>query len=210
MSKRLEIKAAIIDKMISGDLLPSEGIPEESLAAEFSTSRTPVREALISLEAQCLVSSEANRGFRVTSVSIEQIRSYFEMARALYPTLFRTAMERQSARLGDQIEQLDRGEDDPVAADAATHLRFMMVVAAATQNPYFSQSVEAIESYHAMVRNKVCRSLSPRVVQAADRELVLHRRNLKEAFAANDEAQLVDSAGQMIDGSRVFLLSNLV
>ena len=88
MARRSDIVEALRRKVMTGEFAPGESFPEESLASEFTTSRTPVREALIILEAQSLVDNEANRGFRVASVSIELIRSCFECARAVYPNRF--------------------------------------------------------------------------------------------------------------------------
>lgn len=94
MARRTDIQEAIRQKILKGEFKPGESIPEESLAAEFASSRTPIREALIMLSNDGIIDSEPNRGFSVASVSIERIRSTFEAMRAIYPDLGRLAMGR--------------------------------------------------------------------------------------------------------------------
>ena len=108
MPRRVEVVDGLRAKLIINAFRPGEAIPEEAVAAEFSVSRTPIREALIVLGCDGLVVSEPNRGFRVASVSIEAIRSYFEAARAIYEPLFLLVKQRAAAaelrRLQSQLE----------------------------------------------------------------------------------------------------------
>jgi DNA-binding GntR family transcriptional regulator len=63
------IRRSLEDRIYSGELKPGQRLLEKSLAEEFDTSQTPVREALRELETMRLVESAPYRGTRVRAVS---------------------------------------------------------------------------------------------------------------------------------------------
>ncbi|RYG55915.1 MAG: GntR family transcriptional regulator, partial [Alphaproteobacteria bacterium] len=60
-------------------LLPGDPIDEESLMTQFDVSRTPVREALVRLKAEGLVSSIARGGAIVSKMDMVQLMSVWEL-----------------------------------------------------------------------------------------------------------------------------------
>lgn len=80
------LREAILD----GILEPGTRLRQEDLAAAFSTSRIPVREALRVLEYEGLASSEPHRGFTVTSLDADQIEEIYDL---------RTVLETHAVRL---------------------------------------------------------------------------------------------------------------
>jgi len=87
------IRAAIIE----GRLEPGQRLKEEELAHELGISRTPVREALLFLQAEGLVESEPNRGATVRAYEPEEIEDMYEL-RAL---LEGHAAHRAATRISD-------------------------------------------------------------------------------------------------------------
>ncbi len=73
------IRSAIIE----GRLAPSTRLKEEHLAREFGISRTPVREALRTLQSEGLVDAEPNRGSAVREYSTDDIREMYELRAVL-------------------------------------------------------------------------------------------------------------------------------
>jgi DNA-binding GntR family transcriptional regulator len=69
------IRAAIID----GRLEPGRRLKEEEIARELGISRTPVREALLLLQAEGLVVSEPNRGATVRAYGRDEIEDMYEL-----------------------------------------------------------------------------------------------------------------------------------
>jgi DNA-binding GntR family transcriptional regulator len=69
------IRAAIVE----GRLEPGQRLKEEELARELGISRTPVREALLFLQAEGLVESEPNRGATVRSYEPDEIEDMYEL-----------------------------------------------------------------------------------------------------------------------------------
>lgn len=209
MSRRSEIVESLRKKILLNEFGPGESVPEESLAAEFSVSRTPVREALIVLEHQGLVANEANRGFRVVSVSIESIRSYFEIARALYPTMFSLFLARADERSVNQIVQDDTGRTE-AASSILGHFAFMNTAAQLSRNDFMISTARNAESYHCFVRSSVLNNLPERVVTSACSDLQLHQDNIVDALKHQDADALTESLEQMTEGARVFLISHLL
>ena len=67
----------------SGRLAPGVPLRQDDLAARFGTSRIPIREALRAIQAEGLVSYEANRGAVVTKVSPQEVLEMLEVRIAL-------------------------------------------------------------------------------------------------------------------------------
>src|SRR5262245_13085541 len=76
-TKADEIALALEEAIVSGELEPGTVLRQEQVSAQYSVSRTPVREALRRLSALGLVSFEANRGFRVRTLSRQEMWEAF-------------------------------------------------------------------------------------------------------------------------------------
>ena len=68
------IYTALRERIVFGELQPGERLVEADLAMRFQVSKTPVREALLTLEADGLVTLRAHRGAVVSEVSSAQYR----------------------------------------------------------------------------------------------------------------------------------------
>ena len=68
------IYAALRERIVFGELKPGERLVEADLATRFQVSKTPVREALLTLEAEGLVTLRAHRGAAVSQLSPDQYR----------------------------------------------------------------------------------------------------------------------------------------
>lgn len=84
-SNALRFKAykAIKEKIIYLDFKPGEKIFENELAKSLNVSRTPVREALLMLEHEKLVTCNDSLGFIVRRFSAKDIGEYFALRNAI-------------------------------------------------------------------------------------------------------------------------------
>jgi DNA-binding GntR family transcriptional regulator len=71
------IREALADRIVHGFWQPGEALDETTLAAEFSVSRTPVREALRQLETIGLAASRPHKGTTVTNLSKTELDDAF-------------------------------------------------------------------------------------------------------------------------------------
>ncbi|GHF85010.1 GntR family transcriptional regulator [Thalassotalea marina] len=67
------------EKILSGDIKAGQPLRQAALADELNVSRIPVREALLQLEAEGLVSFEPHKGATATELNIEQVDELFEL-----------------------------------------------------------------------------------------------------------------------------------
>ena len=110
------IREAIID----GRLEPGRRLKEEELARELGISRTPIREALLMLQAEGLVDAIPNRGAMVRVHNAEDLEDLYQL-RAL---LEGYAARRAGTRITDeQLDELRASCDRFDALDSETELR---------------------------------------------------------------------------------------
>lgn len=72
------IRAALLREIESGTLLPGAAVDEKELADRFGVSRTPVREALLTLAAQHLVRIVPRSGIHVHAPAASELVSMLE------------------------------------------------------------------------------------------------------------------------------------
>lgn len=72
---------------------PSEIITDSRVAGELDISRTPVRESFYRLENEGLLTYEARRGWRVYSLTLEDIDEIFSVKIAVEREIARAASE---------------------------------------------------------------------------------------------------------------------
>src|SRR5262249_17568796 len=93
---RQSLAAALVerlrDKILSGELAEGQQLRQESIAAEFETSRIPVREALSHLAGEGLVKIVGNRGAVVAVLSPDEIMQLFETRAVLESYILRQAI----------------------------------------------------------------------------------------------------------------------
>lgn len=112
------VAASIRDAILQGKLEPGATLVERRLADMLGVSKTPVREALISLAATGLVTINVNRGVRVRRLELEDICKLYELRMLLEPWAVawgdgrRGRMKHEEARraLAEAEELLD-GDD---------------------------------------------------------------------------------------------------
>lgn len=108
----------IREAIIEGRLEPGRRLKEEELARELGISRTPVREALLMLQAEDLVVATPNRGATVKVHEAKDLHDLYELRALLEGYATRRAAERitpdevEALRQScSRFEQLDRGSD---------------------------------------------------------------------------------------------------
>jgi DNA-binding GntR family transcriptional regulator len=82
------------DRILSGTYAPGSALRQDSLAAEFGTSKIPVREALVQLQSEGLVDIFPNRGFQVRPLAGAELDEVFRLRLQIEP-----AAVAQGARL---------------------------------------------------------------------------------------------------------------
>jgi len=81
-----QIRGLIIDRV----LLPGEKVRQADLAERLGVSRSPLREALRTLESEGVVTYETNRGYVIARLTEDDLAQIFSMRGALERDLLRT------------------------------------------------------------------------------------------------------------------------
>ncbi len=107
-TKADEIALALEEAIVSGALAPGSVLRQEQVSAQYAVSRTPVREALRRLAALGLVSFEANRGFRVRTLSRAEMWEAFLLRAELESLVTGVAAERITAADLEELATAER------------------------------------------------------------------------------------------------------
>jgi DNA-binding GntR family transcriptional regulator len=96
--------AEVIRKaIVEGELSAGERLKEDELARELNVSRTPIREALLLLQADGLVQAVPRRGALVRSYGVAELAEMYELRALLEGSAAKRAATRMTAK---QVEAL--------------------------------------------------------------------------------------------------------
>ncbi len=130
---REQIRLRVRSNVMSGRTAPGWILSVPQLAEELGVSTTPVREALLDLARDGLITPLRNRGFRVEPMSVGALENLFAM-RELLEVNAAVAVARQGLTggadlraLADAVRQAVKGKDLPgyLATDRRFHTAFV-------------------------------------------------------------------------------------
>jgi len=139
------------DDILHVRLPPGSNIEEATLEKRFAVSRTPVREALIRLASEGLVTLLPNRGAQVTQIDISDVPQFFEALDVCQRMVMRLSAARrtdeQVARLTALNEEFKAAADQrDVVQMSELNLAFHTTQAAACGNKYVATLYEDLLS----------------------------------------------------------------
>lgn len=106
LSLRQSVLAELRRRIVEGDYALGAQLSENVLALEFGLSRTPVREALMALQAEGLVEVRPQRGTYVFSVDVEETRQICDLRSLFEEGALRLAAERDRLGLARRLGEL--------------------------------------------------------------------------------------------------------
>lgn len=124
-----EIAVAVATEIIEGRLSPGDDLNSVDLARMFSSSRTPVREALLMLEREGFVEIAARRRPRVARLMPGEVREVYRLRAHLYSVVARAVVRAATeadleALRGHQRALESAAADDDVARYFWVNVRF--------------------------------------------------------------------------------------
>ena len=140
------IRSAIEDDIRAGILLPGDVIDEAALARQFDVSRTPIREALLQLEAQSMLISQPRHGMVVAKMDVQQLLALWELLVEMEGVCARLACERMTDEEREELAQVHAQAQIIVDADEVDRWReanhaFHDVLYRGCRNPYLRQEI---------------------------------------------------------------------
>lgn len=97
-----ELRRAIL----AGEFTPGTRLRQAEIAARYSVSTTPVREAFTALAREGLVSQDAHRGVTVFHPTVEELEEIYEIREALEPLATSLAASRLTSEEVAEIEKI--------------------------------------------------------------------------------------------------------
>jgi DNA-binding GntR family transcriptional regulator len=139
VSLRQKVYELIRKEIITCELPPGQQLSEFDLADKYQVSKTPVREALTSLQQDALVEYLPNRGFMVSMISVKDVQEIYEARVYIESILFKLAIERITEAEIKALEDTQEVTYDP--KDASTmeayfqaNYNFHITIAMASRN----------------------------------------------------------------------------
>ncbi|HYI50660.1 MAG TPA: GntR family transcriptional regulator [Microbacterium sp.] len=176
--------ATLLDQIQSGALAPGSVLGEVEQAARLGVSRTPLREALGRLAADGLVVQQSPRVTVVSDVDVDDIRSLFELRRALEETAARLAAVRGDspafAALAEDFGRSSLRGDDGREAYYALIARFDAQLDASVGNDYLTSALRTVRTHLVRVR-RLARDIPERLAAS-----VAEHRLIAMAIAERD------------------------
>ena len=141
-----QVHAALREQILSGELERGSRLPQETLAAEFGVSRTPLREALRRLAAEGLVTLQPNYGATVSQLDFGDMRDAWTARLVIEPPAARMGAERRPEAELDRMQAAidhQRAVGDP-AASLDANRDFHLALVAASGNPHLIHLAELL------------------------------------------------------------------
>jgi DNA-binding GntR family transcriptional regulator len=112
---REQIRDELLRRLDRGDFSAGTDVNEAALAADLGVSRTPLREALITLAGEGVLESSQGRGFRFAPVSRKEFRELCEIVAALEALALEGSDSAYLKKIAPELLRLARDFPDPVA-----------------------------------------------------------------------------------------------
>lgn len=141
----------ILSKIDEGTLHPGDVVGEDTLIAELGISRTPLREALLQLEAHGLVTRQPRKGVVVFKPTLEEFLAILEVHARLEGQAAGLAARRLSPERSKSLQSIVRnceahsakhGDGEPDAY-YQLNLDFHRVIGEASGNPFLLDMIKS-------------------------------------------------------------------
>lgn len=160
----------IKNMILQNELCQGEFISETGLQEKLGIGRTPVREAILQLARDRLITIHPRKGIEVTRISPKDIRDIFEMRSILEPAALRKGIPKLNrewllemrARFAEHV-----GDAAPISREDAVKLadldeRFHTGLIETLKNQYANDLMENFIDYLVIIRSTVTESDAPR------------------------------------------------
>lgn len=137
---------SIEEQIRNGSLLPGDPIDELGLTRQYGVSRTPVREALLQLKSQGLLTSLPRGGMVVAKMSVQQLFAMWELLAELESLCARYACDRMNDNERTALARAHEAAEPVVARDSqdewpGANMAFHEILYAGSRNPYLRQEI---------------------------------------------------------------------
>lgn len=200
-------RSRIMKVILDGDLKPGEVFKIADLAAQFGMSRTPVREALGTLEHEGVIHTIPYRGYTVKHITVEDardlyfVRSLIEGAAAERATTRIT--ETELAQLANSLKVRPAEDQIYTSEYDADSLDFHEVIVGAAHSQRLSHTFKQL--INDSRRLGIISALRP-----DPQDIFIEHQNILEALIAGNAERAKRSMERHVQARRFDVISNLL
>ncbi len=181
---RERIAKSLREAIINGQIKPEERLQEVEIAAQYNTSRTPVREALRQLESEGFLVIRPRRGAVVTAITEKDVKEFYEIKSVLESYAARQAAKVISDQEINRMEALNEKlrscyEKEDIAGMVPAHNAFHEAFVDACGNERLSQLIRQLVAQFQRFRIALSHT------QAVEDSIRVHEQII-QAFRARD------------------------
>ena len=149
MSLKDQVYEYLRNEMKKGRIRPGSALNMDKTCDRLGVSKTPLRDALIRLEAEGFVTILPRRGVVVNPLTLQDIRNYYEIIGSLESTALLAAGP-QLGGVAERMDELNRGMADALAKDSfdlyyERNLRFHEVFIELSGNDVIRETMETLK-----------------------------------------------------------------
>ncbi len=194
-SVREQVYEELKSLIINGDIGPKEKIIEEEYAKKFNVSRTPIREALRSLENEGLVEYREKSGVRVKNISDEEIKEVYKIRVVLENLILKEIIEKDKVdlkKLEDILEITQKLiiEDKADESIIENFSKFNTELYRLSELKYVSKLITGMNQYTKRFRRYTIRE-KKRILKAHEEHLqiveAIRNKDLEKAYQINQK-----------------------
>jgi len=169
LDRKTLLGEALRRRIVNMELLPGAAVDEVTLAQEFGLSRPPVRELMRQLAAEGYLELEANRPARVSPMSYQSLRSYFQAAPLIYIATTQLAASHATAEEIASLKAIQEKfrkamSEDDTAERVFYNDQFHYEIGKIARNAYLMPSLRRILIDHARLAQTFYRSKTNQIV----------------------------------------------
>lgn len=138
------VYSVLRNEIIDLQLAPGSAIDEQHLSDRFKMSRTPIREALVRLAVEGLITTLPNRATIVSHIDFLQLPQFFDALTLMYRVTTRLAAANHTSKDLDKMHRhqqafKEAADQQDALALIATNRDFHLAIATAGGNRYYTE-----------------------------------------------------------------------
>jgi DNA-binding GntR family transcriptional regulator len=193
-------------EILKGDIGPGEILREVKLAKKLGTSRTPIREAILKLQQDGLVTPLANKGFKVMEFSNDKIQEIFGIRSVLEGYAGSLAVQNiKASQIGTLEKNISKTEYYFTNWDMGRlfelNSRFHDIIIEAAQSELLLDMISNLRSY--IQRYRIAMLYTREKFHIS----IEHHKRILSALKAKDATGVEEAIREHIIAAREILLS---
>lgn len=197
----------ILTSMRRGIYKPGERITEEKAASDFGVSRTPIREALVQLGKNGLLTPRQGGGYVIAGPpSMEELDNIFELRMLIEPYAVTRATQEYTSVEFDLLEKILKTEikhvdkTNPEAFTVANE-QFRNMMLGKSDNTVLKQCISLFENHLQLMRIATLRDISVR------KSIIQRQRDILDAMKSGDSTKAEQATRQYIKYAKKCLIN---